>query len=773
MKISFYQLPYPMLEYLKTKLNEEQYKAAIHTETSALILAWAWSWKTRALTYKIAYLIFAKQVRPLRILAVTFTNKAANEMKERLIALSDEISQLDFSDTSNTSTQTKKESDDIVDFDSLLNNFATNQTEKIQSIHREVLIDHRSFKWIWTFHGTFLKLLKDEITNLNLWYTDNFWIYDSNESMSIIKKILKDQWMAEDVEAKEAKGFISKLKNEGIEYDFYTKNTNNDYELTMAKIYELYQKELMKANSVDFDDLLLLPYLLFKQNTELLQKRQNSFDYIMVDEAQDTNWIQFELMRMISWKNGNITLIGDDFQSIYWRRWALMENFLNVKKTWSDIEIFKLQTNYRSKPHIVAAGSHIIKKNENQYEKDIKPHREWDHKIMVFTNNDQVDEAINIIDLIKKFHDEKWHKRSDFAILYRTNAQSSPFEQILVQEGIPYKIYWAFKFFERKEIKDVISYIKYLINPRDNIALKRIINTPSRKIGKSSIDTVEQYSVMNNLFMSEVIGYIWSADIKLGSAAVKNITWFAQIMKLIENELPSKTPSEIISLVINKIEYKAYLIKEEGSESLAQDKYENIGQLINMAEKYETTWVDWLKELMEEVSLLTDIADQNEENMEAIKLMTVHSSKWLEFKQVFVVWLEESIFPLGNARLEQKLLEEERRLMYVAITRAEDHLFLSHANSRMQRWKTSSNPPSRFIDELPEDLLKRYDLAWNSSSSSSQKTYWPNLNEWDRVSHKLFGEGELIEIRNYVGLVRFSDIKFWLRKIPLKLLKKA
>ncbi len=760
-----------MLDYLQSKLNDEQYAAAVHTDTSSLILAWAWSGKTRTLTYKISYLIFWKKVRPNRILAVTFTNKAANEMKERLLNLAEEIADNVTLDEKKKPQQDSPSADEL-DFDALLDEFTKEASaEPSHAIHRETLINPQSFRWIGTFHSTFLKFLKEEIENLAMGYTRDFGIYDSNETMSIIKKIIKDKWMADDVEPREAKGFISKMKNEWIPYTTFTSNAKDDYELTMSKIYELYQKELMKANSLDFDDLLLLPYLLFKKDENVLHKWQNKFDYIMVDEAQDTNWIQFELMRLMSGDNGNITLIGDDFQSIYGWRGALMENFLNVKKYWNDIKMFKLQINYRSKPHIVTAWSHIIKNNSNQYSKDIKPHREGEHNILVFTHNDQTDEAINTIDLIKKFVNDKGHRRSDYAILYRTNAQSSPLENVLVQEWVPYKIYGAFKFFERKEIKDTMAYLKYMMNPRDNVSLKRIINVPGRKIGKTTIGKIEEYALLHDLTMHDVISNIQSSSIKLWGAAIKAIQTFAQIMQMIRNELPTVTPSELIAMIVNKIEYKAYLVKEEGNEQAGLEKYENIGQLINMAEKYEGTGEESLRLLMDEIALLSDIADQEEDKVDAVKLMTVHSSKGLEFKHVFIVGLEENIFPLSNARLETKLLEEERRLMYVAITRAEDHLFLSHANSRMQWGKISVNQPSRFIDELPANLKKNYDLTnWKSPSKSKPGGY---LNEWDRVSHKLFGEGELLEIWNYVGLVRFADPKFGLRKIPLKLLKKA
>lgn len=401
-----------------------------------------------------------------------------------------------------------------MDFDDLINDFAQEATtEPAHTHHRQVHIDRGAMKRIGTFHSVFLKLLKEEIENLDLGYTKTFGIYDSSESLSLIKKIIKDKGIEGEVEPREAKGFISKAKNEGMRYSAW--QPGDDYEATMALIYTAYQQELLKSNMLDFDDLLLLPYLLFDRKPDILEQWQRRFDYIMVDEAQDTNRIQFELMKMLSGSNGNITLIGDDYQSIYGRRGALMENFLNVKQYRPDIVMFKLQMNYRSRPHIVQAGSHIIKNNRNQYDKDIKAHRSGDNSILVFSHKDQLDEAINIMDLIAKFHEEKGHPRSDFAILYRTNGQSSVFENICVQEGIPYKIYGAFKFFDRQEVKDMVSYLKYLMNPRDNIALKRVINTPKRKIGKTTIKKLEEYALLHDRTIHDVIQHIQTSDIGL------------------------------------------------------------------------------------------------------------------------------------------------------------------------------------------------------------------------------------------------------------------
>lgn len=746
-------------EYIASQLNEEQTKAALHTDTSSLIIAWAGSWKTRVLTYKIAYLIRGKQIPITRVLAVTFTNKAANEMKERLMKISKEISA-----AKREKTQKKEtiEGDSIADF-----------LESIKENDEVRTPDHfhttTSLKRIGTFHSIFLKILKEDIDKLERKYTKNFWILDTNETQSVIKDILKRMNLQDVYKVNEVKGFISTQKNNGVEAKMYISNSKSDYDQHMGQIYEEYQKALEKANSLDFDDLLLLPYLLFKKSKETLTKRENKFAYILVDEAQDTNRIQFELMKMFTGNGANITMIGDDFQSIYGRRWALMENFLNVKKYRPDIQMFKLQINYRSKPHIVQASNHIIKHNVNQYQKEIIPHRTGDDKITIFSHGSEMDEAANIVDMIKKM--KEWAKiksRWNIAILYRTNAQSSPFEQLFLQEGIPYKVYGAFKFFERKEVKDIISYIKHLLNPADSISLKRILNIPNRKIWKTTIDTLEEQAIIQNLTLNDILHETIkdTTSIKTTPQARKWIVEFLETMKAIKTHMQDHTATETIDLLVKKIKYRDYLVKEEWSDTAADEKFENVGQIINMAEKYVEKGEDALRQFLEEIALLSDISENEQWDIDAVKLMTVHSSKWLEFPIVFVCGLEDYVFPLWNAMMEPKLLEEERRLMYVAVTRAKDVLFLSHAHSRMTRWQTKNNPPSRFLDEIPAELIKKFDLWWEADTSRG-----PQVDEGDTVKHKLFGTGYVLEIWNHLAIVKFHNPKFWVRKIECRFLE--
>lgn len=766
-------------DYIASNLNEEQTAAALYTNTSALIIAGAWSWKTRVLTYKIAYLIRWKHIPVERILWVTFTNKAANEMKERLVKLWDDIVAQDFTEE-DKKEDTKWCDDDLQDF--------INAMQSWSKYSSKFTLDPRRLKWIWTFHSIFLKILKEDIESLWKKYNKNFWILDADDSAKIIRDIIKRLNVQDLFKPQEVKWFISTQKNNWRTSGDFLLRAWSAQEQNMGRVYQEYEKELEKSNSLDFDDLLLLPYLLFKKDEKILMKRQNSFDYILVDEAQDTNWIQFELMRMLSWSWANITLIWDDFQSIYWWRWALMENFLNVKHYWNDIKMFKLQTNYRSKAHIVAAWNSVIKNNKNQYEKNIVAHREWSDKITVFTHNTDTDEAANIIELIKQMKEkEKLKTWWQVAILYRTNSQSQNFESLFIQEWIPYKIYWAFKFFERKEIKDILAFLKVVNNPFDSVSLKRILNIPNRKIWATSIERLENSASEMWISLYEVLSFVaevWDSKILESESWIKlmpaAIGWIVDLMKLVkelQTAVKELNPADLINVILSKVHYKEYLVKEEWSDQLAEEKYDNVGQLINMASKYEfwmsnqneevvNSWEDLLRWFLEEVTLMVDTIENSDENSDAVKLMTIHSSKWLEFPVVFIVWVEENVFPLSSSALDPKTLEEERRLMYVAITRAKDVLFISHANSRMTWWQVKLNPVSRFLQEIPDELLKFYDLT--NSSWPVQKS---SITEWSTVKHKLFWTGYVLEVRNDLAIVKFHNPKFWLRKIELRFLE--
>jgi len=744
-------------EYLKSQLNTQQFEAARYISGNSLILAWAGSGKTRTLTYKIAYLMHGHHVSQDNILAVTFTNKAAAEMRERLEKIAAEMKNISGANKNTEQEDLGLPPDDYIPPEAQLPSW---------------LWWGQTYTWIGTFHSTFLKILKQDIEYLWYWWKKNFVIYDAADSMSLVKSIIKTKQYTDIVDAKEAKFTISGRKSKWYIPEQAGLHCESQTEERILEVYQEYWKQCQDANAVDFDDLLLLPKILFDTAEDVLTKRQNQFTHILVDEAQDTNTIQFELMKKLNGNNINwdktITFIWDDYQSIYRWRGAVMQNFLNLEKMRPDISVFKLEINYRSLPHIVEAGNAIIQQNKAQYSKNIKAHREGEKHIRIFEFADERDEAAQIIEMITKVKEEANKERSDFTILYRTNAQSVPFEQVCMTENIPYKVVWWQKFFERKEVKDILSYVKFLINPSDSLTLKRIINTPARGIGKTSIEQCEVIAANNMTTLSKVILDIQTYEAQLKPAAYKKMVSFNNMIQEMLENLRMQTPSQLIDQITKGIKYEQRLIKQDGKDK-AEERMGNIGQLINMSMRFTDVWVESTTEFLEEVSLMTSIEEASTEEAEAIKMMSVHGSKWLEFPYVFIVWVEENIFPLPKAKFDDAELEEERRWMYVAITRAQDHLFLSYAASRMQRGQLKYNPPSRFVDEIPENLVKKYTMA-NASAYQSKKQA-KTRDEWARVAHKLFWPWTILEVRDRICIVRFDNPKFNVRKLEGKWLK--
>jgi DNA helicase II / ATP-dependent DNA helicase PcrA len=555
----------PIQAYIKSQLNDEQYLAAVHYDTSSLILAWAWSGKTRVLTYKIAYLVHGCGFDPSSILAVTFTNKAANEMKERLMKISQELQA--------QSSKLKADENDE------------------HSAFRLPPSASVSFPRVWTFHSTFLRFLKIEIEAFGHGLTKDFWVYDTGECQSVIKNIIKELKYEERLKYQDAQWAISRYKNKWIVAQRALRLVNSQQEEREAMVYDRYEQELYKANMVDFDDLLLIPYLILRDHPEITIKRQRKFPQILVDEAQDTNWIQFELMKLLAadcdTHKGNITFIGDDFQSIYRWRGAMMENFLNVKSMRPDIVIYKLQTNYRSKPHIVHAGSHIIKNNTKQYSKDIVAHRDGTEKIIHITNDNEMAEAKTVVNLFSEIKGKQNMNWSDFAILYRKNAQSNAFEQVLIAEWVPYKIFGWLRFLERREVKDMISYLRYIYNPRDTVALKRIINVPKRSIWTDTVTRIEEYAQKRNLSLHDIITDIdqhWS-NIWLTSRSVTPIKQFVQLMSYCFQVVDQLSPADLLAKIVKDIKYEDFLVHDEGK-AQAEERMENIGELITLASRY-------------------------------------------------------------------------------------------------------------------------------------------------------------------------------------------
>lgn len=751
-------------EYLQQQLNEQQYAAASYVDGHSLILAWAWSGKTRTLTYMIANLIYGHDIDQNNILAVTFTNKAAAEMRERLSKIISEMDTLKSSSAQSSSNNAHAEFlDDGLPPPDMLPPEALDTPPRARWPSAS-----QQYQWIGTFHSTFLKILKLDIEHLWLNWKKNFVIYDSGDSKTLIKNIIKSKDMKDIVDAKEAKNTISAWKNKWYIPVQAGLHCDTQSEEWIFEVYQEYWKQCQDANALDFDDLLLLPKLLFDQQPDVLDKWQTKFQHILVDEAQDTNTIQFELMQRLVGKTGKITFIWDDYQSIYRWRGAVMSNFLNLEKMRPDIKTFKLEINYRSLPHIVEAGNAIIGNNKTQYEKDIKAHRTGDKHIRVFSFADERDEAMQILEMITKLKEEWDKQRSDFTILYRTNAQSAPFEQVCITDGLPYKILWGKKFFERREVKDILSYMKFLVNPDDSLALKRIINTPARQIGNTTIQQCDDIAVAHGTTFADVVLHIETYASELKPAALTKIKKFVNMIQQMLINLTLQTPAQLLENITKGTRYEEHLIKTDGKDN-AEERMWNIWQLVNMAMKFSDIGLDSTTEFLEEVSLLTSVEETKVEDAEAIRMMTVHGSKGLEFPYVFIVWVEENIFPLPNAKFDDAELEEERRGMYVAITRAQDQLFLSHAHSRQQRWMIKNNPPSRFLEELPDHLVKSYDMSWASSYMNAYDA--KKRDEWDRVTHKLFWPGTIMEVRDGICIARFDNPKFGMRKLEGKWLK--
>lgn len=678
-------------ENLKGELNEAQYQSVIDINNNCLVIAGAWSWKTKVLTSKIANLIFWYWIHPKEIFAVTFTNKASKEIKERIDLWNNKLG----------------------------SNF-----------------NIRDFEWVGTFHSLFLKILKEEILHTADFfsidwktYKKRFSIYDSNDTKSLIKKIIKQNNLENLLEYKEVIAFVSRVKNlwflpDSLGLSFENKDGN--FEATIGNrdifkkyvlVYKEYQKALLQSNAVDFDDLLLFPYLLFKKHPEVLAKYQSRYAYLLVDEAQDTNWIQFELLKLLTAKKNNyITFVGDDYQSIYGWRGAMMNNFLNIPSLWDNVKLYKLEINYRSREHIVQAGQAVIDKNAVQFQKQMSSHKKADatnaenEKVKVLKCPNSYKEAEQIVKLIKAMQEKKGNNWSDYAILYRKNALSQPFEQCLLEKGIPYIIYGGYKFFDREEVKDIISFLKIYLNPEDTLSLIRIIGLCGLKIGATTMAKLIDYSTLNNIDLPQLIKNIelYAKELKVNKGVITKLKGLDKFIDDIQAVGDSMTLIWFINYILSLIKYKEYLLNKYDRET-ADDKMENIGQVINLASSFEKTKVgtDAVEEFLNHVSLITDIKENNW-NKNVVSLMTIHSSKGLEFDNVFIVGVEQEIFPSLQSTLNKKTLEEERRLMYVAITRAKENLFISHASTRLQWGMSTYSTESMFLNEIPYELKKEY-----------------------------------------------------------------
>lgn len=655
-----------MEEQLK-ELNDKQYEAVMNTEGPCLVIAGAGSGKTKVLTYKIAYLIKEKNIKPWNILAITFTNKAANEMKQRAEAL---------------------------------------------------IGDNVKDMWIGTFHSICVKILRRYIHTIG--YDSSFVIFDTTDQRSLIKECLKELNIDDKLFTdRSVLSEISNAKNEMLEPDTYKLRANGDYRKEkISIIYDIYQKKLKSNNALDFDDIINLTIKVLTETPEALEYYSEKFKYVLVDEYQDTNKAQFMLVSILASRNGNITVVGDNDQSIYSFRGADITNILNFEKDFPGAKIIKLEQNYRCTGNILNTANEVIKNNVAKYKKTLWTKNEKGEIPKFYQARDEYDEATYIVNELNHLKREEYYKYSDFAVLYRMNTQSRAIEDILRRENIPYKIVGGLKFYERKEIKDAIAYLRLIHNPSDNLSLKRIINEPKRGIGKTSLDNVEQIAEQNQISMYEVIKK--AEQFGLNRVFI-NSREFINTMEELMQEKENLSISELIKEMLNKTGYTKALEQENTIE--AENRIENLEELLTVAIEFEEQYAEnTLAEFLENITLSSDV-DNMEETDDSITLMTLHSAKGLEFEVVFLVGMEEGIFPSYRSIGEEKELEEERRLCYVGITRAKRYLNITCAKQRTMFGSTSYNAISRFVKEIPKELLEGYaeEKTLNAYSDSGKE----------------------------------------------------
>lgn len=672
-------------------LNDRQKEAVLYGDGPLLILAGAGSGKTSVLTKRVAYLIKERNVSPSNIVAITFTNKAAKEMKERIIK------------------EVGKEGYDIQ---------------------------------ISTFHSFGLRIIKENYEKLG--YEKNFTIIDSDDSLTVVKKILKEMGIdSTRFNPKFIKNQISSCKNEMVTPEKYKNLVNDELSDITYKVYKRYQDTLLRNNSLDFDDLLIKPIELFNKYKEVLENYQELFKYVFIDEYQDTNEAQYILSKMISAKYKNICVVGDDAQSIYSWRGANFKNILNFEKDYKNAKVILLEQNYRSTKTILNAANSVIKNNINKKDKNLWTDNGVGEKIKYVRTNDEKDEASYVTREIRNLVNNGV-SLDDIAVLYRTNAQSRTIEEGFLNSNIPYRIVGAFAFYSRKEIKDLLAYLKLIYNTKDDVSLMRIINYPKRKIGAKTIENLSMDAVLNGTSMFDVI------------SSGKELEFKKLILEMKEkSEVLSLT--ETIDMVLDLSGIKSELESEHTLE--ADIRLENLNEFKSITKTFEEeSGIASLEDFLNEVSLVSDVNDQKNDDLPKVTLMTIHAVKGLEYKYVFVIGMEENIFPHVNSCEEDGGIEEERRLCYVAITRAKEKLYLVNALRRMLYGKTSVNMPSRFINEIDKDLIdapekKMINMKFNKKEAFNDDN---GLKIGDNVIHDIYGPGVVVNVDKSIATIAFK-----------------
>lgn len=706
-------------------LNPQQAEAVINTEGPMLIMAGAGSGKTKVLTCRVANLL-QKGVRPYRILAITFTNKAAAEMRERV------------------------------------NNMSGPAAKDV---------------WLFTFHAFCARFLRMEIDKLP-GYGGNFAIYDTADSQNLIKQILKE--MNLDDKRFQPSGILSRIsnaKNALQDAAAFARQAGDFYEQKVADIYSRYEQKLQLNNALDFDDLLMLSIKLLQENKEVREKYQDRFDYLLVDEYQDTNHAQYLLTKFLAAKHRNICVVGDADQSIYGWRGADIQNILDFEKDYPDAKVIKLEQNYRSTQIILDAANAVIENNTGRKPKNLWTENKSGADIIYFQAVDERDEARFVIEQLQDLQRTENKKLGDMAILYRTNTQSRIFEEMLIKSGISYNMVGGLKFYERKEIKDIIAYLRVIFNPADSLSLLRIINVPKRGIGDASLAKIQAYAAANNVSLFEAVSNAAAID-GLSSRFVSKLDDLAGIIFELMNLANEAPVEDLIDRVLRDTGYLEELENERTPQ--AQSRIDNLHELISVAQEFAASEEENnLENFLAHVALVSDI-DDTELGEDAITLMTLHSSKGLEFPVVFLVGMEEGLFPHARTLMDETEIEEERRLCYVGITRAKEKLFLSSTKMRTIYGNTVTYPPSRFLQEIPAHLVKtikrqeRFSALENFKQVSEKysarpqkpaSTFNPHsfmpqkpaaaaggtgtrFNTGDRVSHSKWGEGMVVSVKD-------------------------
>ncbi len=679
-------------------LNKEQLEGVKFIDGPCLVIAGAGSGKTKVLTTRIAYLI-KQGIRDNNILAITFTNKAAKEMRDRLNIL---------------------------------------------------VPDNHVF--VGTFHSFGLKIIRENLDKLNL--DKNFTIIDSDDAISLIKKIMKNlNYDPKEISPYFIRNKISFIKNELLTDSDIAKFFNTEAEIAAKEVYQEYQKTLRKNNSVDFDDLLLLPVELFKKDKEVLDKYQEHFKYILIDEYQDTNEVQYKMSRLLGAKYHNVFVVGDPNQCIYGFRNANFRNILNFEKDYNNVKVIALEQNYRSTKYILDAANSMIKNNKERKDMELYSELGEGVKVKYMRSYDEKHEITLIVEEIKKLLD-MGYKYQDIAIFYRTNAQSRNVEEVLIKNNLPYKVVGSYYFYNRKEIKDLLCYLRLINNPHDDISLRRIINVPKRKIGNKTVDDLEKVALEKNKSMFEAISEGRELE-------------FKNLIYELQNDALSLSLTELVDDVLEKSGIKKELETEKTLDS--ELRIENLMEFKSITASFEArTGSVNLGDFLDEISLIADISEHQDDD-EVITLMTLHSAKGLEFKVVFIIGMEEGIFPHANSFLEgDEGIEEERRLCYVGFTRAKERLYLTNAKRRMLYGKTNTNIPSRFINEINKEVLETSNLSIKEEKVIDKKDMYSDQNvefkNGDIVRHNIYGQGVVIGVDDKFVSVAFAR-NFGIRKL--------